>query len=94
MFKIGDRAVILFSPGGRCTGQITTIMSDLRRAIDNTQSGLIRAGDLVYEVDIQSPVPGKYCVARPEWLGPIDDGNEVVSWSHCVWQPRELEMNR
>lgn len=29
---------------------------------------------------------------RPEWLKLIYDGDEKVSWSSCVWQPKEVRV--
>jgi hypothetical protein len=29
---------------------------------------------------------------RADWLEPIYDGNEPVSWSECAWQPNSVRV--
>ena len=89
-WKIGDRAILLYTPGGKQIGSTTEILSQLRPADNDTKSGEIKAGDMVYEIDAASDNGSPICISRPEWLGKIPP-EKKTSWSEvekdCLWNP-------
>ena len=91
-WKVGDRAIILYSPGGKSIGNITQILSQLRPASNDVTSGEIVVGDMVYEISARASHAASVCVSKPEWLGPIPDDNsrQVTTWEECPFKPKEV----
>ena len=90
MWKVGDRAVILWSVTGKQVGNITTVLSDLYPA-KNDSIGFLN-GDMVHDIDAK-PYNSRAtaCSIKPEHLGPIPDANEKTTWNECVFKPKVLE---
>jgi len=83
-FQIGDVVrIIETSPDQqRYLGVICTITSDL----------IEQDGDLVHVLDIDPPPGYRRVCAPPRALELVYDGRRQVSWSDCVWQPRDVEV--
>jgi hypothetical protein len=83
-FQVGDVVrIIETSPDQqRYLGVICTITSDL------FEDG----GDLVHALDIEPPPGYRRVCAPPRALELVYDGRRQVSWSDCVWQPRDVEL--
>ena len=87
-WKPGDRAIVNY-PSGFVHGMVVTVTSDLMLIscpINGTYMG--------HEIDVPQPGhPGQSLAFEPHELRPIDDGNELGSWSDCVFKPKELICN-
>lgn len=96
-FSVGDRVRIVRSPFTGRIGEITTIASALRVVRINGPAapwfGHIEPDTLVHELAMSGLVPGSPVVAYPpDFLEPVYDGNEKVSWSACEWAPKSLRV--
>jgi hypothetical protein len=47
-------------------------------------------GFVVVEFEVRSAHYTGWYLCRPAWLKPAYDGEELVSWSDCVWQPNKV----
>lgn len=90
-FKVGDRVRIVRSYVPERVGVVATIVGELSdrcsgcgRAMSGAAHALDIEGLNISEVDCQPGCPASYF---PEFLVPIYDGNEKVSWSECAWKP-------
>jgi ribosomal protein L21E len=81
-FQIGDRVQIVVPPSGEAQwgeyhGAETSIV------------GICGDHTDCYVLDIALPTGGQL-KAEGKFLKRIYDGNELVAWSDCVWQPAKL----
>lgn len=87
-FQVGDR-VRVKRPQSVSHGVETVITAINVRA----WHGQYVEGCCRTDILLDNPDPrcsSKYAAFRPEHLVPIYDGNETVSWSSCVWQPKQV----
>lgn len=81
-FKVGDRALIVKSTRNISVGKECVIVGPSHMA-----------GFLYVDCDFLGPSPlHPHWSARPEWLRPIYNGDEKVSWSDCEWKPTEVTV--
>lgn len=78
MFKIGDRVRVIDCEWWHHCGSIATLVRVIPEFTHNR-----------WILDLEPQFPCVAVSCPEQYLMPIDDGNEVVSWSDCVWQTRE-----
>lgn len=92
-FNVGDRVRIIKRDSSRY-GLVTTVTAVRTNA--TLLMGMSRTKVVVpvaYAVDLNPINPlATWCGYQPEYLEPIYDGNEKVSWSSCAWQPKSLRV--
>lgn len=92
-FSVGDRVRIVRSPVPSRIGTIATVISPLKPLSGNAYWTELPNSALVHELDLP-PLPSQprahVVTYPPEYLEPIYDGNETVSWSSCVWKPKQV----
>lgn len=95
-FKVGDRVRIVHAVRSPERVGTETEVVALERAQEWWEAvvcGDIQLGEEVCMLDI--PVEPKYSgyAAPHAWLEPVYDGNSLVSWSECLWQPRSVKVD-
>jgi hypothetical protein len=98
-FNVGDRVRIAWSSSANRIGLVATIASGLRpgKIGSGPWAGVLEEGHPGHELDIpgrqrDGTISKKPAFYPPEFLEPIYDGNEKVSWSECAWQPRSIKV--
>jgi len=86
-FQVGDRVRVV-NKDSRMFGEICTVTSEL--VFCGWPVPDERYPDAYcHRVDIPSKrTECGWFYYRPEDLQLIDDGNEVISWEDCIWQPK------
>lgn len=81
--KIGDR-VRVNCPSTPYHGMETVVIEDLIYGKSLTMQAML----WVHIVDLRGVIPNIPVAFQPHELIPIYDGNQVVSWESCEWQPK------
>ena len=89
-FEVGDKVRIVESQVPARRGMVTKIVAYWGSG--TTIEGPVKD---YYTVDVAQgidPNDGLSVTAdiREDWLELIYDGNQLSSWSECVWKPKEL----
>lgn len=93
-FEVGDRVRIvrsIYSPERVGTETVVVALIPAQGWWEAVVRGLIQLGEEVCMLDI--PVEPNYSgyAAPHAWLEPVYDGNDLVSWSECLWQPLSVK---
>lgn len=81
--RVGDRVLVI---AGLHKGEETTVL-DIRAAWNDQIDGDYVLGETICVLDLHPYSPMTVPCAPPHYLRHLYDGDEVVSWEKCAWQP-------